>query len=224
VVLAVTGKLPLIPPFREPGQFWPSHLAAAERTAICKFVLRAVRALEIEVGALHIEVKLCEDGPHIIEVNGRVGGFVPEMLESGAGIDLIRLAAQAALGAAIPSVLDERGPLAPRRVRFQYSSLVPPGAIELITAPTAKVLSRRDEVDFYRVLASPGAELSTGVATQELDLVQAVADDHEGMFSTLEHLQRQIVLSIRLSDGTVASMTAFEVAMCNRPFGSTVIG
>jgi len=118
VVLSVTGKYPLIPPFREAGQFWPSHLPSAERGEICDFVLRAVRALGIEVGALHVEVKLCLDGPHIIEMNGRVGGYVPEMLESGAGVDLIGLAA---LGEAIAPALDERGPASSRPVRFQYS-------------------------------------------------------------------------------------------------------
>lgn len=215
VVLAVTGKLPLIPPFREPGQFWPSHLIPKERSAICDFVLHAVSSLEIEVGALHVEVKLCEDGPHIIEVNGRVGGFVPEMLESGASIDLIGLAAQAALGASMPTALDERRPSPPQRVRVQYSSLLPPGAIELIAAPTAKALACRDEVDFYRVIASPDTDLRRGVATQELDLIQAVADDHDAMFSTLERLQREIVLTMRLDNGTVASMTAKEVAARN---------
>lgn len=213
VVLAVTGKYPLIPPFREVGQFWPSHLPSAERREICNFVLRAVQALEIGVGALHVEVKLCEDGPHIIEVNGRVGGYVPEMLESGADVNLIELAARAALGEAIAPALDERGPALSRPVRFQYSSLVPPGAVQLIAA---KTLGRREDIDFYRVVVSPGAELSRGVATQELDLLQGVADDHEAMFAALERLPCEIVLTMRFDDGALVSMTGLEISRCNR--------
>lgn len=218
-VLAVTGKLPLIPPFREPGQFWPSHLSVSERSDICDFVLRAVRSFDITVGALHVEVKLCPDGPHIIEINGRLGGFIPELLNAGSNVDMVALAAQAALGARIPTVLDERQPPGEhRRIRFQHSTLVPPGAVELVAAPTATSLGGLDDVDFYRVLVSAGTELSRGVATQELDLIQAVADDHETMLAMLERLQRETVLSLRFEDGTVSDLTGLEIIARNRSY------
>jgi len=35
------------------------------------------------------------------------------------------------------------------------------------------------------------------------------------MFSALERLQREIVLTMRLDDGTLASMTALEIAARN---------
>jgi hypothetical protein len=216
VVLAVTGKLPLLPPFREPGQFWPSHLIPAERSDVCEFVRRALRALDVEVGAFHVEVKLCVDGPHLIEVNGRIGGFIPELLSAGAGIDLIELAARAALGEPLSTVLDERIAGPDRRVRLQHSCLAPLDAVELVAAPTATAVGRRDDVDFYRVLAPRGTQLSRGVATQELDLVQAVADDHVAMSSLLESLQRDIVLTLRFDDGTVCSLTGQDIAARNQ--------
>jgi hypothetical protein len=216
VVLAVTGKLPLLPPFREPGQFWPAHLSSAERAALCDFVLRAVRAVGVEVGALHVEVKLCADGPHVIEMNGRLGGFVPELIKAGAGVDLIELAARAALGERLEPLLDERDRGPRRRVRFQHSCLGPPGAVEFVAAPTAKQLARRDGVDFYRVLLAPGTCLSRGVATQEIDLIQAVADDHESMCSMIEDLQHEIVLEFRTAGGAVVPMTGLEIAERNR--------
>ncbi|MFD7027458.1 alpha/beta fold hydrolase [Streptomyces sp. NPDC059917] len=219
VVLAVTGKLPLIQPFREPGQFWPSHLSASERSEICDFVLRAVRSFDITVGALHVEVKVCEDGPHIIEINGRLGGFIPELLNAGAAVDMVALAAQAALGAQIPTVLDESQPSGPHRVRFQHSTLAPPGAVEFVAAPTASALGGLADVDFYRLLVSAGTELSRGVATQELDLLQAVADDHEAMLATLERLLPEIVLSLRFEDGTVSELTGLEISARNEAHG-----
>ena len=44
-----------------------------------------IEALGVSTGCLHTEVKFTPDGPEIIEVNGRVGGGVPEMLERAAG-------------------------------------------------------------------------------------------------------------------------------------------
>jgi hypothetical protein len=215
-VLAVTGKLPLQPPFREPGQFWPSHLPPAERSDICDFALRAIRALGVSTGALHVEVKLCPDGPHLIEVNGRMGGFIPELFNAAAGIDLIALAARAALGERLPTVLDERSTAGCGPVRFQHSCLAPPDAVEFVAAPTASALGRRDDIDFYRVLAPRKAALSRGVRTQELDLIQAAADDHAAMRSRIEDLQRDISLTLRFDDGTVASLTGEQIEARNR--------
>ncbi len=217
--LAVTGKLPLIPPFREPGQFWPSHLSAAERVALCEFVLRAVRALEVEIGALHVEVKLCADGPHIIEVNGRVGGFIPELVLAGTGIDLLGALAQVALGRQIEPLLDERTLLPPPAVRVQHSSLVPPGAVQLVGAPSASDLRKNKNVDFYRLITPLGSSLSDGVGTREMDLLQAVADDHDSMFAVLRGLLRSAELTLRMDDGSVCTLSALEIAARNNGAG-----
>jgi hypothetical protein len=172
--------------------------------------------MDIKTGALHVEVKLCEDGPHLIEVNGRMGGFVPDLLTASDGVDLIALAARAALGVRLPAALDERMPVPDRSIRFQHSCLAPPDAVELVAAPTAAALRRRDDVDAYRILVPRNAELRRGVATQELDLIQAVADDHAAMHSLLECLQRETVLTLRFADGTVSSLTGHEIAARNR--------
>ncbi|MEO6114776.1 MAG: hypothetical protein ABIP33_00165, partial [Pseudolysinimonas sp.] len=221
VVLAVTGKLPLLPPFREPGQFWPSHLPAAEKAEVCEFVLRAVRALGIEVGALHVEVKLCPDGPHILELNGRLGGFIPELFRP-AGVDLIALAALAALGRApTAAVLDEREPIEIGWVRFQHSSLVPPGVVEFVDAPSAKTLSRREQVDFYRLLAKPHQRFGNSVATGELDLVQAVIADHDTMPAAIDELCRQTVLRFRDAEGDLVTLTGDRITQLNLASAAT---
>jgi hypothetical protein len=67
---------------------------------------RVVDALGVRQGVLHTEVKLTPDGARIIEVNGRVGGGVPRMLERAGGPDLLRLAMEVALGLADPSVAE----------------------------------------------------------------------------------------------------------------------
>ncbi|WP_053698612.1 ATP-grasp domain-containing protein [Streptomyces sp. NRRL F-5755] len=87
-VLAVSDKLPLSPPYRENGHILPALRPASGTAAAVAHVRDAHRALGIRFGATHTEVKLTPDGPRVIEVNGRVGGSVPEQLLLVAGYDL----------------------------------------------------------------------------------------------------------------------------------------
>ena len=99
VVLAVTGRMPLAPPFRETGMFAPSHLDSDEQETVAATAASAVRALGVEVGCMHVEIKLTADGPRVIEVNGRVpGGGIPDIVLTASGDDLYAAAAAAAMG------------------------------------------------------------------------------------------------------------------------------
>jgi hypothetical protein len=104
--LAITGRFPLAPPLRETGSFLPSDLDEARSAEVLDMATRVVDALGVRQGVLHTEVKLTPDGARIIEVNGRVGGGVPRMLERAGGPDLLRLAMEVALGLADPSVAE----------------------------------------------------------------------------------------------------------------------
>jgi biotin carboxylase len=96
---AVTGRLPFADPFRETGAVLPSDLPAdlarvAETTAAA-----AISALGATYGCFHTEMKFTPDGPRIIEVNGRIGGGIPEMVElAGGNESILRLAMELALG------------------------------------------------------------------------------------------------------------------------------
>lgn len=96
--LAVMGKLPIAPPFRETGHFTPSHLPEETVRDVLDIVTAAIRALGIVVGALHTEVKLTPAGLRIIEVNGRTGGAMPAILAAAGGCSLIESAMRIALG------------------------------------------------------------------------------------------------------------------------------
>jgi biotin carboxylase len=96
--LAVTGRFPLAPPFRETGLFIPAALPDDERAAVLDLAADAAVALGARRGVLHTEIKLTPDGPRVIEVNGRIGGDVPEMLRAAAGLELMPIALCAALG------------------------------------------------------------------------------------------------------------------------------
>jgi biotin carboxylase len=99
--LAITGRFPPAEPFRETGFFIPAAFEEAQCTAIADVASAAVAAIGIEVGALHTEIKLTPEGPRVIELNGRIGGGVPEMLADATGVQLLPIALRVALGEGI---------------------------------------------------------------------------------------------------------------------------
>jgi biotin carboxylase len=96
--LALTGRFPLAPPFRETGFFIPATLDRERQAEVVTLAEQALAALGFEHGCAHTEVKLTAEGPRIIEVNGRIGGGVPDMLRLASGVDMMTLAMKAALG------------------------------------------------------------------------------------------------------------------------------
>lgn len=99
VPLAITGKFPLAFPCRETGNFLPHHLGADQAAEVVAVAVRGARALDVNSGALHVEVKLTPCGPELIEVNGRIGGgSIDALYASVHGRSLTEIAAAVALG------------------------------------------------------------------------------------------------------------------------------
>jgi glutathione synthase/RimK-type ligase-like ATP-grasp enzyme len=99
VPVAVTGKFPLVEPFREAGNFMPHPLQADEAADVIELAVIAAHALGVQTGALHIEIKLTSAGPRLIEVNGRIGGgAIDALFARRFGFSLTELAARIALG------------------------------------------------------------------------------------------------------------------------------
>ena len=86
--VALNGRFPPAEPFRETGTFIPAELAPVQQTAVLEVATAALAAIGVKTGAFHTEIKLTPDGPRVIEVNGRIGGGVPEMLLRASGVSL----------------------------------------------------------------------------------------------------------------------------------------
>jgi biotin carboxylase len=179
--LAVTGKFPLLAPFREQGQFWPAPLDESEVGSILDLTTAAIDALGVSAGVLHSEVKLTAAGPRLIEVNGRMGGFMNDLGARATGLNLVELAGLVALG---EDVKVER--VIPDQTYFQYDNLAPTAACRLVAVDgTADVRGVPGVVE-YRQLVAPGTELPGGVDTRELDLICGTTSSYAEMFQVLD--------------------------------------
>ncbi|WP_433186782.1 ATP-grasp domain-containing protein [Actinoallomurus sp. CA-150999] len=196
--VAVTGKYPLLPPFRETGAFWPSSLSSAECAALCELAGKALEALGIDSGVTHTEIKLTGDGPHIIEVNGRVGGHLTELYLRAMGLDLVELAGRTALGEDVG-----RHPApATNDVFFQYFNPAPRQAAKLAAAHGAAEVRRLPGIAAYRRLIQPGEMVTDTVMTQRLDIISGSAPDHQIMFKILDDACTALSFTFETASGT----------------------
>ena len=151
-VVAVLGKPPLAPGFRERGHFFPSTLSRDLQEACGRAAVSALDVLGVNHGFSHIEVKLTPVGPRIIEVNGRLGGGVADVLRMADDTaDPVRWCLLAALDVSP----DRPFPLDPRRVGFEYMVRPRPGRDAVVPDKSAIASARRLDAVARAVPVSP---------------------------------------------------------------------
>jgi biotin carboxylase len=111
---AISARTPFRWPFRETGYCTPSALSPELQTEVLRVAGDAARALGVTTGCLHTEIKLTDDGPVVIEVNGRPGGGMSEMLERASGFSILRTALRLAVG----DPVGLQGPVACSRIGY----------------------------------------------------------------------------------------------------------
>jgi biotin carboxylase len=153
--LALTGRFPMAENFRETGFFIPAALSDSDQDDVLALATSAITALKVTTGCLHTEVKFTPDGPRIIEVNGRVGGGVPEMLDRAAGVALVEMTLRLALGEKIVV----QGPLPTERVGYRFFLQPPPVSATVATISGINAVSEFPGVDSITVHQGPGADL-----------------------------------------------------------------
>lgn len=84
VVASVGDNIKLNPPFRVNKEIrYPSALNERDYQRVCTTAIRAALDVGIQVGAVHVEVCLTEDGPKLFELGARCGGGgIPEPIVS----------------------------------------------------------------------------------------------------------------------------------------------
>jgi hypothetical protein len=190
--VAVTGRFPPAEPFRESGFFIPSALPAGQLYEVLQTAAAAIGALGVRTGFLHTEVKLTPAGPRVIEVNGRLGGGIPEMLELAAGVDLFGMSQRLALGQ--PVVLD--GPLPTTQVAYLLYVQAPPSARTLAGVEGLDALGDAPGVHTIVLNRRPGDALDWREGNfGHVFSVLGTVPDHEALAELWRTVEEKVTVS-----------------------------
>lgn len=91
-IIAVTDKYITPPPyFVETGHSQPSRFEGEELDRIKEIALQAIRAIRIQNGPSHTEVKWTKKGPKIVELAARLGGdyITSRLVPLSTGVDMV---------------------------------------------------------------------------------------------------------------------------------------
>lgn len=80
------------------SRIMPSRIAGEEKTAFMRCAELGCRALGMRSSAAHIEIIMTAEGPRIVEIGARNGGYRERMYELSEGIDVTRNALALAMG------------------------------------------------------------------------------------------------------------------------------
>jgi biotin carboxylase len=191
-VAGVVGRLTVAPPYRERGFFYPSTLRPETKEAVCGLVLRALTALDVRTGVCHTEVKLTPSGPEIIEVNGRLGGYVSWLISRNGGSDLIAAALAAALGQRLPA-----GEGGPNGVTFRHIPPAPSevGIVDEVTGlREVRKLACVESVE-PRIRRGTRLDWRDGTPSYLAD-VSGIAATHEEMATCVERVEQLLQVSL----------------------------
>jgi biotin carboxylase len=98
--IAITSKLPMVPPFTEVAQITPSPLAREKQERIMEYARRAVDSLGLETCGTHTEIKLQSNGGLcMVENAARLpGAVITKQVNDAFGVNLVSLLTRALLG------------------------------------------------------------------------------------------------------------------------------
>ena len=189
--LGVTGKTPLAEPYRETGAVYPSTLSRQQQEELYTATDRVLEVLEVQHGLTHTEWKLTSAGPRLIEVNGRLGGYINDLYLRATGRDLARIALLLSLGTAVD--LPE---LVPDGVTAQIFTL-PPAQAQVLTGWTVDPgLDQLAGVERSAILAVAHQQLDWRTGTSgRLSCTHTHTPDHAALLD----LRRELASRLRFS-------------------------
>ncbi len=100
-VIQITDKLTTgAPYFVEMGHSQPSALGEDVKKRIAEVAIAANKAIGIENGPSHTEIKVTKDGPKIVELGARLGGdcITTHLVPLSTGVDMVETCIRIALG------------------------------------------------------------------------------------------------------------------------------
>ncbi|MFI6348022.1 acetyl-CoA carboxylase biotin carboxylase subunit family protein [Streptomyces sp. NPDC050560] len=175
----IAGRFASADPFRERGAYGrPFRLPEPVLRAARELACRVVRALDVRNGVCEVELKLTSTGLRVLELNGRLAGWVDEMAVRTGSADPADLALRSALGLEIPVPSGRTNGL----VAFVYN-VVPPMTATGVVAVGDGLLGLRalDTVERVEIHTAPGAPVDwrEGTRSRVASVSGTVADAAE---------------------------------------------
>lgn len=193
----VTDRLVPARPFRETGAVFPTSLPADREKAVTDYALSALAALNVPDGVYHVELKPTTR-PEVIEVNGRMGGFIARLARYGAQADLGRAALLAPAGRLSPLNLDWH------RAVLVMTYQAPAAARTVVASPARREIASMPGVLAVDAVSAPGQPVDWRDGTgSAVATVWLGADNHGD-------------LRARMADvsGLLAAKFAFDCNVC----------
>ena len=204
----LTLRPPLAEPVRETGSVVTDLLTEDQVGRVIGAVDRALDALEVRHLVTHTEVKIGREAIDVIEVNGRLGGYVERLTQRRTETSAVRLALDAAVGeiAGAPSLVTDGCHL------LSLLFPAPLDAVELLQAPERETLASLAgvwQVDAIRRHGplDPGREGTSGYVCS----VWLEADSASTLHARAREAVREIrrLCLYRLRDGAVSAANAW---------------
>ncbi|MEU9076779.1 ATP-grasp domain-containing protein [Kitasatospora sp. NPDC004745] len=187
-------RLGFPPYFEEVGHLVTAATPDALPQEVAELVRAAHRTLGVDYGVTHAEVRLTTAGPRLVELNARLGGdLIPLISRMATGIDLVKAAAEIALGHDPEPVTRGGGGGGTAEVRFVY----PPHdctvrSVDLTAAGSVPGIVHT------AALAGPGTQLLLPPKNPipRLAALIAVAGDEAGTGRALDLAQERVVADV----------------------------
>ncbi|OLB80791.1 MAG: hypothetical protein AUI14_05520 [Actinobacteria bacterium 13_2_20CM_2_71_6] len=180
------SKFAFAPPFRERGGYGPRSVEDPALIAeVCGLACAAVGCLGVRQGVAEAEIKLTGAGPRVIEVNGRLGGWVDDLANRTGVTDPLRTALLCALGEPPPAPREGNG-----RLAFQYLLHAPMEATRVVSVHGLDRLRRIPSAERVYVRTRAGARVDwrTGSASA-LGAVWGYAGSCDELAATVEEIE-----------------------------------
>lgn len=206
--VAITRKLPLVTPFRELGQYvLPAQPEDEHDAEVLRVVSTALDRLQVRNAVTHTEVMLTAAGPKVIEVNGRIGGLIRDLVACARGIDLVPLAGRIALSrepiAVTPTPSGSFDDLI-----FQYAPLAPVVPGVLVESVGIQDVVAWPGVSTYHPHVRAGQETRGGAQTTTLGVFLGRCGDEEELAAVVREIEATLTYVFRTPKGELRSFDA----------------
>ncbi|MEV1146576.1 ATP-grasp domain-containing protein, partial [Micromonospora sp. NPDC049799] len=185
----LNSRLPLREPFREQGFIMPGLLPEKDEAEAFRVTEAACHALGLRDGWIDVELKLTADGPAVIEVNARMGGYVAALLHRSYGVGAVRLAFDVAVGRRPVVSLRE-----PAATAFCYQILPPVGDWRLASwGNLADLAEQHPDILSVVLTAEPGDRVDWRSGSHgTIGVVEGMAERPDAVLTAVRAVERAI--------------------------------